>query len=104
MAGFNALKMNGILAFVVSTSWMNSKFGKNFRKFLINLPARITFAFSPEKRLISEVKINTMIMFIQKTNTKPDYIEVQKLEMSDNGNLKNISSRDNSGSFILSIL
>jgi len=34
-----------------------------------------------------------MIMFIQKTNTKPDYIEVQKLEMSDNGNLKITSSK-----------
>ena len=93
MAGFNALKMNGILAFVVSTSWMNSKFGKNFRKFLINLPARILFAFSPEKRLISDVKINTMIIFIQKTNIKPDYIEVQKLEMPDNGRIKIISSK-----------
>ncbi|MHA1475494.1 MAG: Eco57I restriction-modification methylase domain-containing protein [Promethearchaeota archaeon] len=93
MAGFNALKMNGILAFVVSTSWMNSKFGKNFRKFLVNLPARILFAFSPEKRLISDVKINTMIIFIQKKNSKADYIEVQKLKMSDNGSLKITSSK-----------
>jgi len=93
MAGFNALKLNGILAFVVSTSWMNSKFGKNFRKFLINLPARIIFAFSPEKRLISEVKINTMIIFIHKKNTKPEYIEIQKLVISDNGNLKITSSK-----------
>ncbi len=93
MVGFNALKLNGILAFVVSTSWMNSKFGKNFRKFLVNLPARIIFAFSPEKRLISEVKINTMIIFIQKKNTKLEYIEVQKLEMSDNGSLKINSSK-----------
>ena len=93
MVGFNALKLNGILAFVVSTSWMNSKFGINFRKFLIYLPARILFAFSPEKRLISEVKINTMIIFIQKKKVKPDHIEVHKLEMSDSGRIKIISSK-----------
>ena len=93
MAGFNALKLNGILAFVVSTSWMNSKFGKNFRKFLINLPARISFAFSPEKRLISNVKINTMIVFIQRKITKTNYFEIQKLEMSNNGTLTIISSK-----------
>jgi hypothetical protein len=94
MAGFNALKLNGVLAFVVSTSWMNSKFGKNFRKFLINLPAQILFAFSPDKRLIPEVKINTMIFFIQKKNTKAKYIEVQKLKMSENGNLTISSSKE----------
>ena len=93
MAGFNALKLNGILAFVVSTSWMNSKFGKNFRKFLIDLPARILFAFSPKKRLISDVKINTMVIFIQKKNTKTNYFEIQKLEMSDIGTLAILSSK-----------
>ncbi|QEE17623.1 N-6 DNA methylase [Promethearchaeum syntrophicum] len=93
MAGYSALKLNGILAFVVSTSWMNSKFGKNFRKFLINLPARITFAFSPKKRLISDVKINTMIIFIQKEKTKHKNFEIQKLKLSDNGILTLSSSK-----------
>ena len=93
MAGYFALKKGGALAFIVSTSWMNSKFGEKFRKFLITLPARISFAYSPAERLILDAKINTMVIFIEKNESKDhELFNIHKLEILDRKKIKIIST------------
>ncbi len=80
-----ALKDGGVLSFIVSTSWMNSKFGESFRIFLLHLNYRIKLAHSPKNRLIKDAFVNTIIIFIEKQSIKKN-TAVQELESNNPSN------------------
>ncbi|MHA1745783.1 MAG: Eco57I restriction-modification methylase domain-containing protein, partial [Promethearchaeota archaeon] len=67
-AAIQSLAPGGVLGFLISTSWMNTKFGLGLREWILDhFEGKIIFAHSSKQRLYPEAKINTMVLFVQKS-------------------------------------
>ncbi len=66
IAALHALKEGGILAFIVSTSWLNSKFGETLRSYFLYHSYPIKLIFPDNFRLIPQVQVHTLILICEK--------------------------------------
>ncbi len=63
--GLKKLRSKGILAYIVSNSWMNVKYGYNFQEYICRF-YKIKQIFDNEYRSFQSAQINTVITIIQK--------------------------------------
>jgi hypothetical protein len=83
-AAIRSLTPGGVLGFLISTSWMNTKFGRGLREWILaEFKGKVIFAHTPGSRLYPEAKINCLVLFVQKPlrteKTTQISIEVWKL-------------------------
>ena len=89
IAALHALKEGGILAFIVSTSWLNSKFGETLRLYLSLSLLSDQTGFSRQFSLIPQVQVHTSDFNLRKnSNLPPPPIVCQSLAFSAPSSLK----------------
>ncbi|QEE17083.1 Eco57I restriction-modification methylase domain-containing protein [Promethearchaeum syntrophicum] len=75
--GLKKLRSQGILAFIVSNSWMNVKYGFNFQEYICKF-YNIKQIFDNEYRSFQKAQINTVIAIFHKPKEKTDGKNVVK--------------------------
>ena len=69
--GLKKLRSNGILAYIVSNSWMNVRYGYNFQEYICRF-FEIKQIFDNEYRSFQSAQINTVIAIFHKPAKKTD--------------------------------